>query len=60
MNFEDCVVNNEGDFKLYEQSPSTTDKTMKRYAALHGLLCEPSPLVDTIQNDILEWIRARS
>jgi acylglycerol lipase len=57
---EDCVVNNEGDFKLYEQSPSTTDKTMKRYAALHGLLCEPSPLVDTIQNDILEWIRARS
>jgi acylglycerol lipase len=57
---EDCVVNNQGDFNLYEQSPSTTDKTMKRYPALHGLLCEPSPLVDTIQNDILEWIRNRS
>ena len=57
---EDYVVNNEGDFKLFEQSPSTTDKTMKRYPALHGLLCEPQPLVDTIQTDILEWIRARS
>jgi acylglycerol lipase len=57
---DDCVVNNEGDFKLFEQSPSTIDKTMKRYPALHGLLCEPSPLVDTIQNDILEWISKRS
>jgi alpha-beta hydrolase superfamily lysophospholipase len=57
---EDCVVDNEGDFKLFEQSPSTTDKTMKRYPALHGLLCEPSPLVDTIQNDILEWMGQRS
>ena len=57
---EDCVVNNQGDFNLFEQSPSGTDKTMKRYPALHGLLCEPSPLVDTIENDILEWIRARS
>ena len=57
---EDCVVNNEGDFKLFDQSPATTDKTMKRYPALHGLLCEPSPLVDTIENDILGWIFARS
>ena len=57
---EDVVVNNQGDFNLFEQSPSNTDKTMKRYPALHGLLCEPSPLVDTIENDILEWIRARS
>ena len=57
---EDCVVNNQGDFNLLDQSPSSTDKTMKRYPALHGLLCEPSPLVDTIENDILEWIRARS
>jgi alpha-beta hydrolase superfamily lysophospholipase len=57
---EDYVVNNQGDFNLFDQSPSSTDKTMKRYPALHGLLCEPSPLVDTIENDILEWIRARS
>jgi len=57
---EDVVVNNQGDFDLYEQAPATTDKTMKRYPALHGLLCEPSPLVDTIQRDLLDWIEARS
>lgn len=57
---EDVVVNNQGNLDLMEKSPATTDKTMKRYPALHGLLCEPSPLVDTIQHDILEWIRARS
>ena len=57
---EDCVVDNQGDFNLFDQSISNTDKTMKRYPALHGLLCEPSPLVDTIERDILEWISARS
>jgi acylglycerol lipase len=56
---EDCVVDNQGDFDLYEKSPSTTDKTMKRYPALHGLLCEPSPLVDAIQGDMVQWIRER-
>jgi len=57
---EDVVVTNQGSFDLYEQAPETTDKMLKRYPALHGLLCEPSPLVDTIQKDLLEWIEARS
>jgi len=57
---EDVVVQNQGSLDLFEQAPSTTDKTIKRYPALHGLLCEPSPLVDTIQKDLLEWIEERS
>lgn len=57
---EDVVVQNQGSLDLYEQSPATTDKTLRRYPALHGLLCEPSPLVDTIQKDLLEWMEARS
>jgi alpha-beta hydrolase superfamily lysophospholipase len=56
---EDLIVNNQGSIDLYEKSPAA-DKTMKRYPALHGLLCEPSPLVETIHADLLEWIRARS
>lgn len=55
---EDVVVNNQGSLNLYEQSPST-DKTMKRYAALHGLLCEPPPLYDQITQDIMDWVRER-
>lgn len=56
---EDVVVNNQGVFDLYDQSPAT-DKTIKQYPALHGLLCEPAPLIDTIQSDLLQWIRDRS
>ena len=55
---EDVVVDKQGCLDLYELSPST-DRTMKRYAALHGLLCEPSPLFDEIAADILEWVRAK-
>ena len=57
---EDVVVKNAGSYKLYDQTPTTTDKTMKEYKALHGLLCEPKPLVDTIQNDIVSWIQQRT
>lgn len=56
---EDVVVNNDGAVDLYTRAPSV-DKSLRRYPALHGLLCEPSPLVDTIQADLLEWIQARS
>mmetsp|Transcript_5887 Transcript_5887/g.8330 ORF Transcript_5887/g.8330 Transcript_5887/m.8330 type:complete len:300 (+) Transcript_5887:205-1104(+) len=52
---EDVVVNNDGALKLMEQAQST-DKTIKHYAALHGLLCEPSPLLDEIQSDIQTWL----
>lgn len=55
---EDVVVKNQGSYDLYENATSS-DKTLKEYDALHGLLCEPSPLVDQIKADILEWIEAR-
>lgn len=55
---EDVVVNNQGSLDLMEQATSQ-DKTLKRYPALHGLLCEPSPLVDTIQSDMLDWVVSR-
>ena len=55
---EDVVVKNVGSEKLYSQSPSA-DKTKKNYPALHGLLCEPSPLFDQIKNDILTWMIQR-
>ena len=56
---EDKVVDNQGAFDLYEKAASQ-DKTMKRYPALHGLLCEPPPLLNTIQRDILDWIDKRA
>ena len=55
---EDVVVKNEGSENLYQASPSE-DETKKNYPALHGLLCEPSPLFDLIQHDILDWLNAR-
>lgn len=55
---EDIVVKNQGSFDLMEQSPSK-DKTMKRYPALHGLLCEPKPLVDQVQDEMVAWLDAR-
>jgi alpha-beta hydrolase superfamily lysophospholipase len=55
---EDVVVNNQGSLDLFEKAASS-DKTMKRYPALHGLLCEPSPLVDTIESEIIEWMESR-
>ena len=56
---EDVVIDNQGSIDLMDMSKSK-DKTMKRYPALHGLLCEPSPLVDTILNDIILWINERN
>ncbi|KAL3911987.1 MAG: hypothetical protein SGILL_007066 [Bacillariaceae sp.] len=55
---EDVVVKNEGSENLYQASPGK-DKTKKNYPALHGLLCEPSPLFDQIQQDILDWLNER-
>jgi acylglycerol lipase len=56
---EDVVVKNQGSSDLFEKSPSK-DKTMKRYPALHGLLCEPSPLFDEIKGDMLAWLEKRT
>lgn len=55
---EDVVVNNEGVVELMEKAKSK-DKTEKHYKALHGLLCEPEPLINDIEADILEWISER-
>jgi alpha-beta hydrolase superfamily lysophospholipase len=55
---QDVVVKNEGSLDLMEKAPSS-DKTLKRYPALHGLLCEPKPLVDEIEQDMVDWIQAR-
>jgi len=57
---DDVVVQNEGSEKLYNQSSSCTDKTKKHYPALHGLLCEPSPLFDEIKQDLLSWMDDRA
>lgn len=56
---QDVVVDIQGALDLYDKAPAT-DKTMKRYPALHGLLCEPTPLRDTIQRDLQTWMRERS
>jgi len=55
---EDCVVDNTKAKDLIGISPSQ-DKTIKSYAALHGLLCEPAPLIGIIESDIIDWIDHR-
>lgn len=55
---EDVVVKNQGSFDLMEKSPSK-DKTMERYPALHGLLCEPEPLITQIQDEMVGWMDSR-
>ena len=52
---EDVVVDNSNVQELIEKSPSE-DKTLKSYAALHGLLCEPAPLLGMIENDLIQWL----
>lgn len=56
---EDVIVQNDGSHKLMEMA-SVKDKTLKSYPALHGILCESSPLIDTIQQDLLHWIQERT
>jgi acylglycerol lipase len=56
---QDTVVDSSGALRMFEQAQST-DKTLKRYEALHGLLCEPKPLIDEIEKDLIDWIEERS
>ena len=56
---EDVVVNNQGSLDLMEHAVNCPDKMIKHYPALHGLLCEPSPLVEEIEKDMVEWVQAR-
>jgi len=55
---EDVVVDNSKAKQLMKQSPSK-DKTFKSYAALHGLLCEPAPLLGIIEDDFVQWLLER-
>jgi len=55
---EDVVVDNSVAEDLMSASPSS-DKTLKKYDALHGLLCEPRPLRDEIESDIIQWMEER-
>ncbi len=55
---EDVVVDNSISEVLMTNSPSQ-DKTIKSYAALHGLLCEPAPLLSVIENDLAQWLLSR-
>jgi esterase/lipase len=55
---EDVVVDNDMARELMDRSPSA-DKTLKSYAALHGLLCEPAPLLGIIEDDFVQWVLER-
>mmetsp|Transcript_13119 Transcript_13119/g.15054 ORF Transcript_13119/g.15054 Transcript_13119/m.15054 type:complete len:552 (+) Transcript_13119:147-1802(+) len=57
---DDCVVDNQSSIDYYSSCPSL-DKTLKIYeGALHGLMCEPLPLRQEIEGDIVTWIVERS
>mmetsp|Transcript_27323 Transcript_27323/g.60682 ORF Transcript_27323/g.60682 Transcript_27323/m.60682 type:complete len:308 (+) Transcript_27323:39-962(+) len=56
---EDVVVKNAGSYRLMEEAAST-DKTLKEYDALHGLLCEPPPLINEIHADLMMWVNERA
>lgn len=55
---EDVVVDNTKIDEMMEKAKSE-DKTVKNYAALHGLLCEPAPLIEEIENDLIQWVLQR-
>ncbi|KAL1528630.1 hypothetical protein AB1Y20_009968 [Prymnesium parvum] len=41
---------------MVEAATPLEDRLLRRYDALHGLLCEPEPLRSTIVNDIVAWL----
>lgn len=59
MATEDTVIDNAGIDDLMEQA-SSTDKSLKEYAALHGLVCEEEPLRSEIERDIVQWLIERT
>lgn len=57
---EDVVVDKTGSLDLHQKVLTAGgNTTAQQYAALHGLLCEPSPLYDQITNDLLTWMKER-
>ncbi|CAB9527991.1 Monoglyceride lipase [Seminavis robusta] len=55
---EDTTVNNQGAVDLCRIARSQ-DMALKRYPARHGLMGEPSPLVDKMQYDMIRWLDER-
>ena len=55
---EDTTVDNQGAVDLCKRAQSQ-DMTLKRYPARHGLMGEPSPLVDRMQYDMIRWLDER-
>lgn len=58
MAVEDVIIDNEGIVDLMELA-SSRDKTLKKYKALHALLCEEKPIRSQIEKDILSWLLER-
>lgn len=55
---EDKQVNNKGAVELVKRATSK-DMALKRYPALHGLMGEPAPLLNRIQDDMIRWLDER-
>jgi len=54
---DDVVVDKTGCYDLQQKVESGGgDVTTRAYPALHGLLCEPSPLYDQIAADLVSWM----
>lgn len=57
---QDVVVDKTGSLELHDLMVAAGgSSTQKVYPALHGLLCEPSPLYDEITKDMISWIKER-
>lgn len=55
---EDTTVDNQGAVDLVRRARSK-DMSLKRYPALHGLMGEPSPVLNRIQEDMIAWLDVR-
>lgn len=57
---QDVVVDKAGSLQLHERITTAGGaSTLAVYPALHGLLCEPSPLYDQIAGDLLAWVKEK-
>lgn len=57
---QDAVVDNSGADELLALSQTAPQlRELRRYEALHGLLCEPMPLRGELERDILAWLNGR-
>ena len=57
---QDQVVDKSGSLELHDKILAAGGScTTPVYPALHGLLCEPSPLYDQITNEMISWMEER-